>query len=214
MRLSGLVVAAILLVSATLLAQHSSGGGSSSGGSHGGSAGGSSFSVSSAGGYSTGSSHVASTGSSSRPSSSSSKASPGKENASLGNKSSRSLFHPFRKPKPGQNAAFKPPVPCLKGICAVCPPGESRNGRGACVIAGNACLSGQSSYRSGFACGVPYWSNDCSALAERLAAQRRQMPGQSDYGQSLRLRLLQQQYDECLWRFGSYPFSALLFDTP
>ncbi|MFZ0796407.1 MAG: hypothetical protein WAM98_01355 [Terriglobales bacterium] len=48
-----------------------------------------------------------------------------------------------------------------------------------------------------------------------MADQRRQMEGQSDYGQALRLRQLQDQYDQCLRRFGSYPFfSAFLFDTP
>src|ERR1039458_5965191 len=172
MRLSGVAVATTLLVSVTRLAQHSSGGGASSGGWHGGSG----FSVSSAGSHSTSSSasHVASTGSSSsRPSS---KVSPTKENASLGNKSSRSLFHPFRKPKPVQNAAFKRPAPCLKGFCPACPPGESRNGKGACVITSNACSSGPFSGQSwaGFACGVAYWSNDCDSMAEQLAVQRQQ----------------------------------------
>lgn len=223
MRLSSLVVAAILLVSVTLLAQHASGGGgggggSSSGGSHGGSSGGSGFSASSTGSHSfSGSaSHVASAGSpSSRPSStsSSSKVSSAKQNASLAKKSSRSLLHPFRKPKPVQSAAFKRPAPCVKGFCTPCSSGESRNGKGACVITSNACSSGQA--WNGFACGVPYWSNDCEALAGQMADQRRQMEGQSDYGQALRLRRLQDQYDQCLRRFGSYPFfSAFLFDTP
>ncbi|MGA7849798.1 MAG: hypothetical protein WCA13_11890 [Terriglobales bacterium] len=81
------------------------------------------------------------------------------------------------------------------------------------MITSNACSSGQA--WNGFACGVPYWSNDCEALAGQMADQRRQMEGQSDYGQALRLRQLQDQYDQCLRRFGSYPFfSAFLFDTP
>jgi len=81
-------------------------------------------------------------------------------------------------------------------------------------VPSNGCQRGQS--WNGLTCGVPYWSNDCSALAQQLAEQRQQMQGQSDYGQSLRLRLLQQQYEQCLnrSRFGSYPFSALLLDIP
>jgi len=78
-------------------------------------------------------------------------------------------------------------------------------------------LSGQA--WNGFACGLPYWSNDCEALARQLAAHRRQMQGQNDYGQSLRLRLLQEQYEQCLRRsrvpFGAYAFNdASLFDIP
>jgi len=213
MRLSGLVLAALLLVSATLLAQHSSGGGGFSG-SHGGYSGGSGFSASSAGSHSSSgsASHVASTGSSSsKPSSSSSKPAT-KENASQLKKSSWSLLHPFRKSKSPQNAAFKRPAPCLKGLCTPCPPGEARNGKGACVLARNACSYGQS--WNGFSCGLPYWSNDCDALAQQLASQRRQMQGQNDYGQSLRLRMLQDQYEQCLRRYGSYAFSSLLLDTP
>lgn len=213
MRLSGLVVAAILLASVTLLAQHSSGGGSSHGG--GGSTSSASSRSSSSGGsgvsessHSSGSSasHVASTGAASKLSST-------EKNGSLEKKSSRSFFHPFRKAKTVQRAEFKRPVPCVKGRnCAVCPPGGSRYGNGACAVPSNGCLAGQS--WNGFGCGVPYWSNDCDALAEQLAALRQQMQGQYDYGESLRLRLLQQQYERCMGRFGSYPFSAFLFDTP
>jgi len=229
MRLSGLVVAAILVVSTTLLAQHSSGGGGGGGSSHGGSSGGSASSVSSHSSFSGGSggsvsstsnhssgssaSHVGDTGTASSHPSPSSKVSSTRENPSPEKKSSRSFFHPSRKTNPVQRAEFKRPAPCLKGrSCPVCPPGESRNGNGACTVASNGCQAGQS--WNGFACGVGYWSNDCNALAEQLAAQRRLMQGQNDYGQSLRLRLLQQQYEQCLGRFGSYAFSSLLFDTP
>lgn len=217
MRLSGLVVAANLLLSVTLIAQHSSGGGSS----HSGSSGGSPSSLSSHSSFSDGSgasvsnhnsgSSVSHVGRASAASPSS-KVSSTKENASPGKKSSRSFFHPFRKTTPVQSAAFKHPAPCLKGRpCPVCPAAGSHFG-GACVPANNGCQAGQS--WNGLTCGVAYWSNDCNALAEQLAAQREQMQGQSDYGQSLRLRMLQQQYQQCLSRFGSYPFSALLLDTP
>jgi hypothetical protein len=212
MRLSGLVVASILLVAATLLAQHSSGGGgSSSGSSHSGYSGGSSASVSSASSHgSVGSaSRVVGTSASSHQSPSS-KVSSTKANAAPEKKES-SFWHPFRKAKPVQNAGFKTPVLCLKGPCAVCPRGQSRNGNGACAVASNVCSAGQY-----FSCGG---YNDCSALAQQLAEQKRQMQSQSDFGQSLRYRLLQDQYEQCLRRyssgFGAYAFSsALLLDTP
>src|SRR5208282_6104714 len=146
MRLSGFVVPAILLVSVALLAQHSSGGGgSSSGGSHSGS-GGSSSSASSSSSHSfAGSaSHVGSTGAAASHSSSSKSPSPSpstKANASAEKKSSRSLFHPFRKSQPAQSVDFKRPWPCVKGPCAVCPRG--RNGNGACAVASNVCAYGQ-----------------------------------------------------------------------
>jgi hypothetical protein len=213
MRLSGFVVAANLLLSVTLMAQHSTGGGSSHGGSsgasssfsaHGGFSGGSGASVSN---HNSGSSASHAGGTSPSPSSKASS----KENASPEKKNSHSFLHPFRKASPVQRAAFKHPAPCLKGRPCPCPTGGSHFG-GACVPANNGCQAGQS--WNGLTCGVPYWSNDCNALAEQLAAQREQMQGQSDYGQSLRLRMLQQQYQQCLSRFGSYQFSALLLDTP
>jgi hypothetical protein len=210
MRLSGLFVAAILLVSATLLAQHSSGGGgASSGGSHGGSSGGSSSSASSAGSHSfSGSaSHVASTSTSSHQSVSS-KVSSTKTNAAPEEKG-RSFWHPFRKPV--QSAGLKRLVPCFKGSCAVCPRGQSRNGNGACAVASNVCSAGEY-----YSCGG---YNDCGALAQQLAEQKRQMQSQSDFGQNLRYRRLQDQYEQCLRRsgsgFGGYALSsALLLDTP
>jgi hypothetical protein len=135
-----------------------------------------------------------------------------KENAAPEKKSSRSFLHPFRKPKPVQSAEFKRPAPCLKGPCAVCPPGESRSGKGACMLASNVCSSGQS--WNGFACGLRYRFNDCTALADQLAAQQRQMRGQSDAGQVLVYRLLRQQYESCWARPGSRSYgSASLFDT-
>ncbi len=215
MRLSGLVIAAILLVPATLLAQHSSGGGASSGGSASVSShsGGSTSSASSVSSHTSSASaaHVGSTSAAAHPSSSS-KLPPGKGTASPEKKPSRSLLHPFRKPQPVQNTEFKRPAPCLKGRCPVCPPGESRSGSGACAVTTTACAPGLS--WNGFACGVPYRFNDCSALANQLEAERRRMQGQSDPGQAVFYRMLRQQYESCLQRYGSPMFgNALLFDS-
>jgi hypothetical protein len=230
MRLSGLVIAAILFVSTTLLAQHSSGGGggSSSGGSSGGGYSGGSSHGGSGGGYSgSSSSHVSSgggSGSSHGSSSSSSAKSTGSSAVRSSNDSAKAksgvnpdkrsfasfLRHPFRKPQPVQNAEFKRPAPCLKGPCPVCPSGQFRSGN-SCVVATNACAPGQS--WNGFACGVPYRFNDCSALANQLEAERRRMQGQSDPGQAVFYRMLQQQYESCLQRYGSSAFEGLLSDS-
>jgi hypothetical protein len=61
------------------------------------------------------------------------------------------LRHPF-KPKPVRTAEFKRPPPCRKEPCAVCPRGESRNGRGVCVavVASDVCGPGQ--YWNGGVC--------------------------------------------------------------
>jgi len=218
-RLSNLVIAAILLVSATLLAQHSSGGGSSSGGSsHGGYSGGSSASSASSHTSSASASHVGSTGASASHTASFPKSSTAKASAAPEKKSSRSFLHPFRKPV--QRTEFKRPAPCLKGRCPVCPPGESRNGTGTCgppVVASNLCRAGQS--WNGFACGTQYWFNDCRALADQLAVQERRMRVHNDPGDSLRHQLLQNQYEQCLKRFSLQPFGyafndARLLDIP
>ncbi len=221
MRLSGFVIAAVLFVSATLLGQHTSGaggsssGGSSSGASHSSYSGGSSSSASSHSSSSS-ASHIASTGAAASRLSPSAKLPSTKENAAPEKKGFfSSLRHPFRKPV--QRAEFRRPVRCLKEPCAVCPPGESRNGNGACVVANNGCAAGQS--WNGFACGTQYWFNDCRALADQLAAERQQIRGRNDPGQSLRHRRLQEQYEDCLMRsrlpFGAYAFNdARLLDTP
>jgi hypothetical protein len=218
MRLSSLVFPAILFASGILFAQHTSGGGGSAGfggssgsGAYHGYSGGSGSSASSASSHSSSNSaaHVSSTGVASSHSSTSSRVSSTKGSASPEKKSSRSFFHPFRKPKPVQSAEFKRPVPCLKGPCAICPPGGSR--KGACVVTTNVCPAAQS---WNGACGFPYGFNDCSALAERLAAERRYMRGQSDPGQALLYRLLLQQLESCMARYGSHAYSsASMFDT-
>ncbi len=208
MRLSGLVLAVLLSTSVALFAQHSSGGGGSSHAA--------SFSGSSGSGFS----HTSATSpTSSTPapqsssSQSSSKSTSTKTSLSPEKKTSRSFFHPFRKPV--QNVEFKT---CVKGPCAVCPPGQSRGGASACVTTSNACSVGQSF--NGFTCGTQGWLfNDCSSLAQQLAAQKRLMQGQNDYGQGLRLQMLRNQYQQCLMRsrspFGAYAYNAaFLLDTP
>jgi hypothetical protein len=143
-----------------------------------------------------------------------------KENAAPEKKSFRSfLRHPFKKPSPVQTAELKRPR-CRKEPCAVCPPGESRHGKGGCVssVVASDCQPGQ--FWNGFACGTRYRVNDCSALAAQLAQHKRQMRsamtaqqqscsydsasqecdglrGQSG-GESLRHRQLQEQYDQCV----------------
>ncbi len=223
MRLSSLVVAAVLFVSATLLGQHTSGaggsssGGSSSGASHSSYSGGSSSSASSASSHrsSSSASHIASTGAAGSRLSSS-KLPSAKENATPEKKGFfSSLRHPFRKPV--RRAEFRRPRRCLREPCAVCPPGASSNGKGACVLASNVCPTGQ--FWNGFACGTQYWFNDCRALADQLAAERQQIRGRNEPGQSLRHRLLQEQSEDCLMRsrlpFGAYAFNdARLLDTP
>jgi hypothetical protein len=119
------------------------------------------------------------------------------------------LRHPFKKSMPVATAEFKRP-PCGKKPCPVCPPGESRNGGGACGVVNNVCSSGQSF--NGFACGTQYWFDDCRALADQLAMQERQMREQNDPGQSLRYHLLQNQYEQCLSRFSLEPFGAYIFN--
>jgi hypothetical protein len=213
MRLSTLFVAAVLCVSPVLLAQHSSGGGSGhSSGFGGGSSSGASFGSYSGGSASSTSSHSSSSSASSNKSSSSSST---KASASSPEKSSRSFFHPFRKPV--QRAEFKTPASCFKGACGFCPRGESRGTSGACVLTSNTCPSNRA--WNGFSCGTQGWFNDCSSLAQQIADQKRLMQGQNGYGQSLRYRMLQDQYQQCLMRsrpgYGAYAFNSLfLLDTP
>jgi hypothetical protein len=94
----------------------------------------------------------------------------------------------------------------------VCPAGELRYG-GACVVASGL------AYQF-----LAYQFNDCSTLAAQLAAQRRQMQDQDENGQSLRYRMLQEQYQQCLlrsrWSLGAYALASdgfmdgSLFDLP
>jgi hypothetical protein len=211
MRLSSLFVAVVLAVSPSLFAQHSSGGASSGHSSGGASSSGFSHSSSSGGSVSASSagSHnsINSTSHSTMPS----KGSSAKDNAASETKTSRSFFHPFRKPV--TTSEFKT---CLKAPCPVCP-GGARSSAGACVPVSQSCRSTQP--WNGFSCGLQSLINDCSYLARQLEAQKQQMQSQSGYGQSLRYRMLQNQYQQCLMRDhsnrGTYAFnSALLLDTP
>jgi hypothetical protein len=214
MRRFGFVVASILLVSTVLFAQHTSGsssasfsGSSSAAASH---SSGGSFAASSGSHYaSTSSTHTSAASASSHSQStrvSTTKGAPQPER-----KSTRSFFHPFRKPKPVEHAQF-PRRPCFKGNCSICPPGQSANGRGLCVVMANTCQAGL--VWNGFSCGQNWWFNDCSYLAAQLAAQRRHMQGLNDPGQSLIYQTLRTQYDSCLARggfegFGGFSFYAL-----
>ena len=214
MRLSGLVVAAILSLylvfsAHVLFAQHSSGG--SSGGHSAGSSG-SSFS-------SSGSSHgTVSSGSVSHTGTIASHSSPSTKSSIHGPQApeeKRSFFHPFRKPAI-QAATFPA---CRNGSCGFCRNGGSRNASGACVITSSSCPSRQQ--WNGFSCGAQGWFNDCRVLAEQLSAEQRRSQGRNNPGQSLRNQMLQDQYEQCLSRFGfgafasAYSFNnALLMDMP
>jgi hypothetical protein len=89
---------------------------------------------------------------------------------------------------------------------------------------------------NGFACGATYFANDCSALAAELAREKRQMrsamaaqqqscsldfasPECADLrgqygGESLRYRLLQEQYEQCLAHSYAYAFAYAFRGTP
>ena len=229
MRLSGLVIAVILICSTTLLAQHSSGGGGSS-------SGGSSHSSSSSSGSfsSSGSSHVSSVGGSHSGGASSSTrggSAPhdsakndsakklnvrarGPESASL-KAEKKGLFSFLRHHKAAPNrsleAATKQFFRCKKGENCTCIGRGSRNHACGSPVQ-SSCLAGQT--WNGLGCGTPYWLNNCRALAQQLEAERLEMQGQVDPGQDLRYQRLQEQYDQCMRRFGADPFSAYLFDTP
>lgn len=220
MRLPGLVVASILLFSLTILGQHASGGGggANSGGSHGSSG----FSSGYSGGYSSAApSHVGSTSSAVSHTSGSTSSSSGRATSSVApeKKGLFSFFHRKPEARPSNVSSFWPPIGSKKGEVCTCLGGGSRNAAGQCSFRPQVFACGTGSGWNGYGCAAQYWSNDCRSIAQQLAAQRQQMRGQSDYGQSLRYRLLQQQYQQCLMRYGSYgfgaySFAALVLDTP
>jgi hypothetical protein len=127
------------------------------------------------------------------------------------------LRHPQKKQEPVVANLRQPP--CRQKPCPVpCPGGGLRGKNGACaVVANNTCSPGQS--WNGYVCGA-YWSNSCETLARQVEAQRRQMQGGLDPGQSLIYRTLRDQYEQCVRRygyayFGSYAYNgASLFDIP
>jgi hypothetical protein len=55
------------------------------------------------------------------------------------------------------------------------------------------------------------WFNACRSLAEQLARQREQMRTTNDAGASLRQRMLENQYRQCMMRNGVGSFSSYLF---
>ena len=130
-----------------------------------------------------------------------------KESSPQETKSSRSLLHPFRKPKPSQPAVLARSWPCLRRPCPVCPTGEARNGSGACAVVTNACVSAY-----GFSCSVQYWSNDCGALARQLEAQRRGIQGRYDLSGSVIYQTLLDQYEQCVRRHRFGTFGSLAFN--
>ncbi len=228
MRLSGLVIAAILLVPAIVLAQHSSaGGGASSGGSSSGggysggySSGGSSHGSSGSSGSSSGSSRSSSSGGSrSSASSAGSHYSGGSPSHVAGKNAAASRLAPSSKlASTKENAApekrgfrsflrhpFKKPAPVQTAEFKRRPCWKEP-----CAV----CPSGRR--WNGFACGVQYrFNDDCRALADQLAGERVRMQAQDDPGEALLYRSLLQQYESCMARYGSHMFSnAFLLDTP
>lgn len=104
---------------------------------------------------------------------------PEKKDQAPEKKGSHFFFrHHFRKRKPVQSAAIKPPAPCKKEPCAVCPPGEARKGTGACavpaaMVANNRCLPGQP--WNGAACVAN--GSDCAMYSSRAAILANELRG-------------------------------------
>jgi len=214
----------LTLLSTTLLAQHASGGGgfSGGGGSHASSGGfssgssGSSASSHTSSGSSSGahssttSSPSSRTGSTppsrvSEPNSGAKSApkseSPDSESAKNEKKGFWGFLHKKPEPKSDLVTRTKWPIGCKKGeACHVCSTGGLRNAGSGCVSPVNTCSAGL--VWNGFSCGVRSQVNDCGHLADQLAAQQRQMQGQSDPGQSAFYQLLRRQYEACLARSG------------
>jgi hypothetical protein len=132
---------------------------------------------------------------------------PSPEEKAANEKQTRGFWHPFRKAEPVHKAEFHFPVKCVKEPCAVCPPGSRH---GACVVANNFCPAGQSWNALG--CSPQYLFADCSALARQLEAQRRQMRGRSDPGQSLIYQTLLSQYQQCMERYGLRSIGSFAFN--
>jgi hypothetical protein len=215
MRLSGLVLMFILVIS-TAFAQRSSSGASSGGSYHGG------------GSYSgAGASHASSVGSSRAVSSTSGDAVRARTVNGSGSTSKAakapdhslaSLFH-HRKPEPTPTPVTQRMfIPrCRRGVnCGVCP-GGSRNAFGQCVYPTQGCIAGQ--VWNGFGCGSAYYLSSCGNLASQLALMDR-WQNQRDPSMTWRRKLLLDQYQECVLRFGGNPFRLYalngigLFDVP
>jgi hypothetical protein len=239
MRLSSLVIAAVLVCSLSLFAQHSaggggsfsgghSGGGFSSGGgssssSHSGSVGGSSSSSRSSGGVSsssgrggsggTGSSHTSSGLSfSARPSGS--VRSPERTGLNIRPNLLMPRGNEKIEEKPEKKGIFsflhhKKPVD--EGATFINPRPHCRPGQQCFVRA--RCRT-TSAWNASY-CGGLYdqydWFNACRSLADQLARQREQMRTTNDAGASLRYQMLENQYRQCMMRDGRQPFSSYVF---
>lgn len=224
MRHSGLLIATILMLfmlSSMLAAQHAGGAASSSSGnsvSHS-SSGGSSSAIHSVGSLGASGSAAHSIAPTSRPSAPSTIKSPYVKRTTQPEKApGHSFFHPFRKPEPIKKAAFIRPQPCWRKPCNVCPSGQSSNGRGACVPVSEMCLANPLSL--GLYCSTPYWwSNQCRALANELAAEEQSMRNHNYVGESMEYQRLREQYEDCLRRRGlnglpHYSLYGGLFENP
>ena len=140
-----------------------------------------------------------------------------------------SLRHKKPVSKSSLKTEAKPPKRCKKGEnCTVCAAGGSRNAAGKCVYQAQVLSCPEGQLWNGFACGMRYLVNDCSALAAQLAQQERQVRSllttqqqscshdsasqecadlQGQYGrESLRHRQLREQYDQCMAHSRSYAF--------
>ena len=131
---------------------------------------------------------------------------PSPDKKAANEKPTRGFWHPFRRPQPAK-AEFHFPVRCVKEPCTVCPPGSRY---GACLVANNFCPGGES--WNGVGCSPQYLFHDCSSLARQLEAQRRQMRGRNDPGQSLIYQTLLSQYQQCMARYGLQPFGSFAFN--
>ncbi len=107
-----------------------------------------------------------------------------------------SFLH-HKKPAPGLASLTNPPSRCKKGqSCRIRP----------------ACQTGRAWNSSSCAQYDQYsWFDACRSLADRLAAERERMRLGGDPGASLRYQMMQNQYRQCMARYGAEPFSSYLF---
>lgn len=241
MRLSSLVITAVLVCSLPLFAQHSAGGGSSTGGHSGGgfSGGGGSSSSSHSGsiGGSSGGSRNSSSGGVSSSSGRGGSGGTGSTHTSSGlSFSGRPSGGSFRSPErtglnirpnlltPRGNEKMEE-KPEKKGIFSFLHHKKPVAERANFINPRPRCRPGQQCFvRTGCQtklawkasyCGGFYdqynWFNACQSLADQLARQREQMRTTNDAGASLRHHMLENQYRQCMMRNGVQPFSSYLF---
>ena len=145
------------------------------------------------------------------------------------------LRHPFRKPEPKATPVtnLRRPIPCLKGPCAVCPPGQAHAGGcgGAFYIRHQHthCTSGE--IWNGGACLLQtQFLDSCNSLRMTMQRQQQRMQAaesarqsacaagssqicmdstSSAQSESALYRTLQERYQRCMQRSASYPFARL-----